>query len=200
MTETKQPILSILIPSIPSRIFKLDEVITALEQQIKNIPDEYKEMGPVEIISIMDNKQRSIGQKRFDLFNLAQGKYVCMTDDDDYYTDIFIQKTLQAINHTWADVITFHQLAQSNTSYTIVDFRLKNINQEFQGTGVTQRPAWHCCVWKKEIVDQIAFGNTNWGEDNDFQLVANEKAQTECHIPEVLHVYIHNEKTTAAFQ
>lgn len=195
-----QPILSILIPSIPSRIFKLDEVIEGLEHQIKNIPDEYKEMGPVEIISIMDNKQRSIGQKRFDLFNLAQGKYVCMTDDDDKYTPIFIEKTLQAINHTNADVITFKQLARINNAYSVVDFRLKNINQEFKGAGVTQRPAWHCCVWKKTVIDGIQFGDFNWGEDFIFAQAANEIAANECHIDEVLHIYEHDENKTQAFQ
>lgn len=196
----KQPILSILIPSIPSRIFKLDEVIEGLEQQIKNIPDEYKEMGPVEIISIMDNKQRSIGQKRFDLFNLAQGKYVCMTDDDDRYTPIFIEKTLQAINHTNADVITFKQLARINNAYSVVDFRLKNINQEFKGAGVTQRPAWHCCVWRKESIKDIPFGNSNYGEDDVWQQLANELPLKEHHIDETLHIYEHDSHLTAAFQ
>jgi hypothetical protein len=197
--QKDRPILSILIPSIPDRQLQLFQVIRDLQKQIDNRPDEYTAMGEIEILSLMDNKQMSIGEKRSTLFGLAKGKYVCMTDDDDFYTPIFIEKVLQAINHTWADVITFHQLAQDTNSYTLVDFRLKNINHEFKGCGVTQRPAWHCCVWKREIVEAIAFGNTNWGEDNDFQLVANEKAQTECHIPEVLHVYIHNPKTTAAF-
>jgi glycosyltransferase involved in cell wall biosynthesis len=195
-----QPILSILIPSIPERSEKLKEVIEALQKQIDNRPHEFVGMGEIEIISLMDNKQRTIGQKRFDLFNLAQGKYVCMTDDDDEYTPIFIEKVLQAINHINADVITFSQMARIDNSFSIVNFRLGQDNEDFKGAGITRRMAWHCCVWKKEIIEGIKFGNSNYGEDDSFAREANLWAKTECHIPETLHIYDHQGTKSASYK
>jgi glycosyltransferase involved in cell wall biosynthesis len=71
----KKPQLSILIPCIPSRFEKAQKLIDKLQAQIvdKN----------VEIICLIDNKLKSIGEKRDNLVQVCNGKYFMFIDDDD---------------------------------------------------------------------------------------------------------------------
>lgn len=187
--------LSILIPSIPERLMNLHGLITVYESYI----EKYNLNGVVELLSICDNKKRSIGRKRSDLVTLAEGRYWVMTDDDsDYLTEKYFEHIKSRIDLN-VDVITYKQFARINAEYTFVDFGLKRPIQDFVNMGVTQRPAWHCCTWKRELVKDIKFGDSNYGEDHEFAIVANELAQTESHINEVCHVYQHDSLKTAAF-
>ena len=189
--------LSILIPSIPERLHQLKDIIETYERYI----DFCGLNGMVEIIAIVDNKQRSVGTKSNNLLAIAEGDYVVRSDDDDRLTQFYFQSIYEACEKR-VDVITYLQDARINDVRTTVHFGLKNENQEFQTNGITLRPAWHCCTWKREflIENEVHFSNTNYGEDDTFQRLANEKAQTSCHINEVCHVYIHDSTKTAAFQ
>lgn len=184
--------LSILIPAIPERIDAFRALYDKISAQINN--------RDVEIISIIDNKKRTIGQKRNDLISLASKEYLTMIDDDDDISVSFIEEIF-AVMVGNTDVITFLQDAKINNLSTVVNFRLKNENEKFVSNGITQRPAWHCCVWKTSIAKQCYFDNNlNWGEDAPFSVMANQLAQTEYFIPKVLHFYTHNSNKTAAFK
>jgi hypothetical protein len=185
--------LSILIPSIPERLSQLADVINRYQIMIHDYGLN------AEILSLVDNKRRSIGQKRNDLMDLAEGEYWVMSDEDDQLTETYFRFITEAIN-TKADVITYLQSARINNDKATVKFGLKNINQELVNGETIQRPAWHCCTWRKEAIKEARFAPTNWGEDDLFQRVANELAKTEYHIPEICHVYEHDSHKTAAFQ
>lgn len=184
--------LSILIPSIPERLEKLNDVISFYESMIA------KYSIDAEILSFTDNKKRSIGRKRTDLLRLAQGEYVVMSDEDDRLTRRYFEKIVEAMA-SGADVITYFQFARINDDYTFVNFRLRGENEYQNNAGITQRPAWHCCTWKRDVVKDIEFSDTNYGEDDDWQREANRRAVTERHIPEVCHIYEHDSHLTAAF-
>lgn len=189
-------ILSILIPSIPERLNLLDNLIHRYEAYLTlyNLSEE------VEIISICDNKKRSIGRKRNDLIALAQGDYIVMSDEDDLLTQIYFKLIKEAIEKR-TDVITYLQDARINEYRTTVHFGLKNENQEFQTNGITLRPAWHCCTWRRKFLEDnsVIFTDINYGEDQQFQEIANEFAKTSCHINEICHVYTHDSTKTASF-
>lgn len=187
-----KPILSILIPSIPERLDKLKYVIAFYESMIAKYGID------AEILSFTDNKKRSIGRKRTDLLRLAQGEYVVMSDEDDRLTRRYFENIVSAID-TKSDVITYSQFARINDDFTFVDFRLRGENEYQNNIGVTKRPAWHCCTWKRDVVKDIEFSDTNYGEDDAWQREANRLAVTEHHIPEVCHIYEHDSHLTAAF-
>lgn len=186
--------LSILIPSIPQRLDQLKATLAFYESMI----EKYNLGGEVELISICDNKTRSIGRKRSDLIAMAQGEYVVISDDDDRLTQKYFEKISAAMD-TNADVITYFQFARINDDFTFVDFRLRGDNEYQNHIGITKRPAWHCCTWRRDVVKDIKFGDTNYGEDDSWQREANKLARTGHHIHDICHIYEHDSEMTAAF-
>jgi len=176
--------LSIAIPSISERLEQATILFRRLEEMFKG---EF-----VEVLMFTDNKMRSIGEKRNDLKNLCKGKYIAQVDDDDKVTDKY-RLILEVIKRgTEADVITFKQLAVINGTYSLIDFSLRNDNQEFQSSGITLRKPFHVCAWKRELVKDYDFPFTSYGEDYGWIEQFIDKAKTEEGISEVLHEYHHN--------
>lgn len=185
--------LSILIPSIPERLDKLKYLYDKLLHQIGD--------KPVEVIAVVDNKKRTIGEKRNNVKALAKGEYFMMLDDDDDINLHFIDSVLEAIEKD-VDVITFKQRCRNidGTDY-LVTFGLKNeIEHNVSGSVYLdcKRPAWHCCVWKTEHFQKVQFPEVNYGEDMYFQEMANGMARTEYHIDKVLHFYNFDLEKSAA--
>lgn len=188
--------LSILIPGIPERMDQLKTTIQKYEACI----DRYNLGELVQIVSFIDNKKITIGEKRNTLVSLAAGRYWVMSDDDDELTDRYFEVIMREIWHE-PDVITYLQSARINHQKTTVEFGLNNINEDFIPDGITKRKAWYCCTWRKDAVMDARFDSSlNWGEDSFFADSANKLAKTTVHIPEVCHVYQHDSHLTAAFQ
>lgn len=187
--------ISILIPSIPQRLDRLKELIQKYEAYISRYQVD------AEIISLIDTKRMSVGEKRNALVDLAKGQYWVMSDDDDELTESYFGLIYKArYSGPDPDVITYLQSARINEDRSTVKFGLKNVNEELVKDGITNRPAWHCCTWRKEAVKDARFDSTlNWGEDDLFQRTANQLAKTEIHIPEICHIYEHDSNLTAAF-
>lgn len=186
--------LSILIPSIPQRLDQLKATLAFYESMITR----YNLNGEVELLSICDNKMRSIGRKRSDLIAMSQGDYVVISDDDDRLTRKYFERIKEAME-SWSDVIVYYQFARINDLYTFVDFG-RNFQVEHEvSMGVTKRPAWHCCTWRRSLVKDILFGDTNYGEDHEWAMAANALAKSEYRIAEVCHIYEHDSDKTAAF-
>jgi glycosyltransferase involved in cell wall biosynthesis len=56
---------------------------------------------PVEHLILMDNKRRTVGEKRDALLRAAKGNYVAFVDDDDFispdYVSLILEKTIGGI-------------------------------------------------------------------------------------------------------
>lgn len=83
-------ILSILICSLVARKQSLKKLEDYLRKQIGNRIEE------VEIITYIDNRQKSTGFKRNWLLQQAHGKYIVFVDDDDWVADYYINEMLIA--------------------------------------------------------------------------------------------------------
>jgi hypothetical protein len=94
------PKLSILIPSIPSRFEKMQKLYNRLLIECENLP--------IEILCLIDNKKRSIGEKRDALVQLAKGEYLTILDDDDDFFEGYGNEIIAAIRFD-VDVVTFNQ-------------------------------------------------------------------------------------------
>jgi len=197
------PKLSILTPSIPSRLANLEDwrnysssyhgpAIDLMEM----VSDQIGELA-VEHLVLCDNRARSIGAKRQALVDIARGEYIAFCDDDDDISDDYVAELLRAIQ-SGADVITFHQRAIYNGLESEVRFGVKNQDSPFNPGGITLRAPWHVCAWKREVVAGCLFGESNYGEDLVWCQQARRRIKTGFHIPKVLHTYRHDASTTAA--
>jgi hypothetical protein len=181
--------LSILTPSIPERIELTDRLRKKIERQIGDLP--------IEHLILLDNKKRSIGEKRQALLDSSIGEYFAFVDDDDDIASNYVAKIMQAIRGN-PDVITFKQKAIYNGLQSEVIFKAEQHDQPFNPNGQTLRGPWHVCAWKKSAVIGCQFGFCNYGEDLIWAMQARRRIQTTIHIDAVLHTYQHDAKTTAA--
>jgi len=188
-SKTMNPTLSILTPTIPGR-----------ESQVKNLESEIaKQAGnlPVEHLVLSDNRKRSIGKKRQALLDIARGEYVAFCDDDDYIKPGYVASILEAAKQS-PDVITFQQASSYNGLKSRVIFKLGQGDFKYNPMGDTLRDAWHVCAWRRDLVKNCLFGDSNYGEDAVWCHQARHLARTTVHIDKILHAYIHDAATTAA--
>jgi len=185
-----KPLLSILTPAVPSRFDQVRRLSEHLAAQTTGLP--------VEHLILMDNKQRTIGEKRDALLRAARGVFVAFVDDDDWVSDDYVAE-LVAAAPLLPDVITFRQRATVNELTSEIEFRLGNPNEPFKPGGVTRRNAWHVCAWRRSLAVQSGFPASNYGEDWAFAAPLCALANLgDIHIPKVLHFYRHSTATTEA--
>lgn len=189
---------SILIPTTPTRFRNgtLTNLLDLLEPQLT--PD-------VEMLCLLDNKQRSIGAKRDALIQMARGDYLAFVDDDDLVHPQYVAHILEAIK--WPlqqpDVVTFLQRSSINGNPYLVDFGLSHENEEARlgsnGKFVNiKRKPFHVCAWRRELVQKYRVPDTSYGEDWGWVSQFIGEAKSEVKINKVLHHYIFNSKTSEA--
>lgn len=187
----KQPRLSILIPSIPSRI----ELASALLMKIqKELP-----FDDVEICMFLDNKQKTIGEKRENLVQISTGKYFMFLDDDDDY------ENLLDVYHATSkdvDVITFKSLCRNNNgSHFIVTHHLgSEIEHKSDENGNyvdCNRPPFHNCAWNS-FYKKFHFPYVNYGEDWGWLKQFVSEAKNEYHIDKIVYKYNFDSKISEA--
>ena len=114
--------LSILTPAVPSRLLAVVRLVGELQRQIGDLP--------VEHLVLIDNKRRTVGEKRDALLRAARGDYVAYVDDDDTVTPHYVSEILRATD-SQPDVVTFEQEAHVNGLKSHVIFGLRNPNEAF---------------------------------------------------------------------
>ena len=133
------PLLSILTPAIPERLNKLQRLAALLEPQLRPYPHS------VEWLTLIDPRgQRTIGEKRDELVQLARGQFLAFVDDDDFVSEHYVAALVDAISRIVADqqpvdVITFRQEAIWCGLRSEVRFNLRAENEDFNAGFVTQR-------------------------------------------------------------
>jgi glycosyltransferase involved in cell wall biosynthesis len=198
-------LLSVLTPAVPSRWAQLQKLSDELARQIGD--------KPVEHLVLMDNKRRTVGEKRDALLRASRGQYVAYCDDDDWVRDGYVDEILRAIQfNPGVDVVTFEQEAFVNGARGRIQFRLGNPNKPFEPVTVasyggfeddgdkpiTLRNAWHVCAWRRGLAVQSFFPATSYGEDWQYASRLCAAAKTSVHIPRILHEYHHSSATTEA--
>jgi len=164
----------------------LHPLIQKIERQVKD----WTGKGTVEILTFLDNRMRTIGEKRDALVQMSRGRFVAFCDDDDDVTETYVAELLNAIAMANEDVsvITFDQLAIINGVQAVCSFSLSHPNEPFKAPGF-RRNAWHVCAWRGEMARKVRFPATNYGEDWAWAKHLVIDAKNELRIPRVLHVY-----------
>lgn len=196
---------SVLMLSIPERIESMQAAVKHLQEQA----DATGQPRSVEILVMLDNRSKSISEKRNDLLMAARGKYIAFLDDDDAVSKDYMSKILQAIDeHDGVDCISFNQWCSLDGEPMDVEFGIGNPHGQLwrdeEGfLGDIKRPPYHMCLWRRDIAITEEFNavygaNGQSSEDIDWLMRLYPKIQTEHHIPDALHGYIYNSKTTAS--
>jgi len=187
--------LSILVPSVPSRLTTFyPRIMSELLKQCEKYSD-------VEIIGLFDNKKRTVGEKRQDLLNLARGEYLVFIDDDDRISDDYISSIMEEIyKNPNTDCIVFDCICCINKSdlKTLckygIEFEYGHTNPE--KTQWTGKPA-HTMVYKSAIAKSHLYNSCNFGEDIDWVVRACKDIREQTRIDKVLYYYDCEEASTS---
>jgi glycosyltransferase involved in cell wall biosynthesis len=192
------PKLSILIPSIPSRVVKR---MIPLYNKLLSQAEKLVNPKDVEILCFIDNKTRSIGYKRESLVYISRGDFVAFVDDDDDIEDIYVEKAIDAItNNPDVDVITFKEKVFLNDQGPYhLTFQLGYPKNDSVLEKDAKRPPWHSCFWKRKLAQKYHFPNLMIEEDWAWCSQLNAAAKTSYHIDEFMKIYRWNENTTESY-
>lgn len=185
--------LSILVPTIPSRInnFYL--------RLMNNLLNQIKSYNDIELISFFDNKKRSIGSKRDEMLKLAQGEYLVFIDDDDRISEDYIREIMFSLyNNPETDCVVFDNLTSINGGEGIlckygIEFNHGYINDGKEWRG---KPA-HTMVYRSEIAKKHNFNDMKSSEDYDWVSRAWLDIKKQTRINKILYYYDANYETTS---
>lgn len=186
-------LLSILIPTTPDREESFRHLLAHLTYQIQtnNLDD------VVELQWDLDNKEKSIGKKRDDLYQLANGLYSVQWDSDDWMHDDGIKLMIQAIlrGNQQASCITYQEHCIINGNIEFSNFSLKYDDWhenpkcpagfKYARTPFTKTPIL------TQLCRKVGVADMRYGEDHDFARRVNPLLGSEVHIDEFIYQYIH---------
>lgn len=177
--------LSILIPSLTDRVHQLKPLVTVLEVQAKGLP--------VEIITWVDNKEKSTGAKRNDLLNLAKGEYVAFFDDDDKPANDYVTSILNALEGN-PDCVGFKgwYYHRRKKYEWIISNALPYVDAIIDKKTVYLRHTNHLAPIRREIAAQIGYPDQYREEDHQYAVKLRESGliRTEAFINKHLYHYI----------
>lgn len=156
--------LSILICSLGFRKAMLDSLVNHLNGQINNRTD------LVEIITYVDNKERSTGFKRQSLLNQAKGDYVVFIDDDDFVPIYYVDEMLKACE-SGLDCFAIRGTMTTNGAHETQWFISKEFKNEDRREGnqtVYYRRTNHITGVKRSIALVAGFPDKSNAEDKHY--------------------------------
>ena len=185
--------LSILVPTVPSRIdLFYPNIMKELLKQIKNYNN-------IELISFFDNKKRTIGKKRQEMLNLAQGEYVVFIDDDDMISEDYIEQIMNNLNENIdTDCVVFDCICKVDGK----EGKLCKYGVEFEYGNILDGKEWrgkpaHTMVYKSSIALNHKYSDMKHGEDYDWVKRACNDIKNQTRIDKVLYYYNAEYSTTS---
>jgi len=183
--------LSILICSLEKRQRSLKVLLDKInEKRTKN----------VEVIINVDNGEKSVGEKRNELLEKSQGRYVVFIDDDDSISDKYLPMIMNCIPMD-PDVICFNVLmVTDNKTRERARLSIKydkwftETDPNNQGLRIFYRCPNHITPVKREYAIQVGFEDKDSGEDRDYSYGLKKYLKKEMIIDEELYIYNFNTK------
>lgn len=175
--------LSILIPTMPSRLKCFSELISELNRQIIDCNAAFT----VEIITD-DSMEYNIGVKRNKLLDLANGTYIAFCDDDDRVHSNYVNLILEAIKSD-ADCIAFNGVMSTNKTNYQQWFISKEYGRWFTENNIHYRTPNHISPVKRNLALLAGFPPISFGEDFGYSERLYPLLKTETVINEPLYFY-----------
>lgn len=181
--------LSILIPTLQSRQDKCLSLVDSLLDQIES----ENAVGLVEVVTLYDKGEKSIGAKRNELVQMAKGEYICFIDDDDTISNNYIKNLLIGIEKKVDCCSLKGVITWDGSNPEIFEHSLKYKAYETTNNNVKyERFPNHLNCIKKSLVFDIKFPEINHGEDTDWATKINNAKvlTTEHYIEEIMYHYL----------
>lgn len=155
---------------------------------------------PVEVLYLVDNKKRTVGEKRNALLQIANGDYVSFVDDDDEISHDYVDSLLASIETTGADVIVFPvKVTLNGEKEGIVRPSVRvTENEQYKPGGVTLRRPIQIACWRRAVVKDVKFPDRMFGEDHLWGDAAAKLVRSETLLEKVLYHYKWNERVSEA--
>lgn len=158
--------LSLLVCSVPHRIFALAKLLQELDRQIAG-------RAGIEILVLMDNKLMTVGKKRQRLLEMAQGEFVTYIDDDDWISPDYIDTLMEILDNPerppfYPDVICPEVTVSIDDGQVgRVEMSVEYADQPIQEYRPprTCRPPHELAIWSRAIALRSRFPDTSYGED-----------------------------------
>jgi len=178
-----RPILSILILSIETRAKYLARLESILRPQ---------QCDEIEILVNLDDGDRTIGAKRNELLDVAQGDYFAFIDDDDTVSDDYGQSILVAARCK-PDAIGFDVRCMVDGQFDR-DALISVRHGEWQtttrdGKRTHLRTPNHLSPVRREIALRHRFPDINSGEDAEYSRRIFPDIRSENRIGKTLYTY-----------
>jgi len=185
MESSNEYLLSICICTLPSRGMMFNSLVRNLSRQVSdsNLYDD------VELTSDADI-HKTIGQKRNDLLDLANGKFVVFIDDDDSVSGDYLKQIINVIRKNddcdcigMKGVITFDGHEEKKWEIS------KDFGKWFESNGVYYRTPNHISPIRTSIAKSVGFPNISNGEDFEYSMGVLPLLKKEVKIEKELYHY-----------
>ena len=181
------------------------EMAAKRSKRVRRLLTQIGDDARVEVLVLEDNRRRSIGRKRDDLIQLAQGDFLTFVDDDDSVDDGYVDALVRAIvANPGSDVFAINQKCWWNGSGPfLVEFGLENGNdpmrKDADGNWVDlKRALSHVCVWRSEITKRVHMPDKCYYEDTEWAEEASRCVKKQVRVPDAVHVYVYDDLVTEA--
>ncbi len=171
--------LSILIPTVPRRKAKLDQLLEKLYPQLTD---------EVELLVLLDNKKRTLWYKRNEMLSIANGNYVIFADDDDELSDDYVSSLMEWIKSN-ADCVCYWVEISIDWSEKKRVFYSKELTEHFDWQFYYRKPN-HLMCFKKDIAIKEPYSDLQFWEDSDYAERIFKYIETEHIIDKVLYHYV----------
>lgn len=182
--------LSILICSLESRLPKLKTLHDELANQLMRLP--VMEVIGVEVLTQIDNREITTGEKRNKLLKRASGNYVCFIDDDDEIYPNYIRLILETIRQYRPDCIATRGHYSVNGGQKI-EWRLSKSFTDHDGyengKPILFRRTNHLSPVRRELALKAMFPHISNAEDKAYSEALNPHLKTEAEIIDYLYHY-----------
>jgi hypothetical protein len=187
------PILTIMIPTTADRdeMFKtlMDEINRQLA--VLHLIDGYD--AYIEVISLRDNKEISVGLKRQKLLEMANGTWVVGIDSDDFIDPHYIQEIVGALKYNPdTDHVGFLEKCTINGEKSMSIFSIQHQLWDENKYGYDHiRCANPKSVIRRSIALQVGYEDCRFGEDRIFSEAVTPLLKSEVFIDKPLYFYNH---------
>jgi len=190
LTGGGEIILTIVVPSIPSRMESLYQVMSDLFKQAEG--------KPVEVVCLLDNRKSNLSEKRNQAIEKAKGRFISFVDDDDKIEPDYVEKLLEAITaNPKADCVVFDVLVHGYTP----EPKLCSYGIEYQhgeNEKAYLRKPNHVMAYRTEISRKHKYRKdlSAISEDTEWAERAEKDIKNQVRVSKVLYHYLYNPKTT----
>lgn len=197
-----QPLLSILIVTIPGRETMFAALIKELVRQReftnkKAFSYLYRRCGKIDLTEIIHyfNEEDTVGQARNILLDRATGKFVVYIDDDDHISENYLVEILSAITlHSDIDCIGMRGHITTNGEDKR-DWVISKDCLKWHEQGRTyMRTPNHISPVRAEVAKKIKFPDIDHGEDYEYSVGILPYLKKEHFIDKQLYHYDYRSK------